>query len=52
MKLKSKKDQYRTELERIMKQNQEKRINEHVGITKEEITINRKLVESMLTNDP
>ena len=34
-----------------MRQNEERRLNDHVGITKEEITMNRKLVESMLTND-
>lgn len=41
LKLKSKKDMYRIELEKIIRQNEEKRLHDHVGITKEEITLNK-----------
>lgn len=34
-----------------MKQNQEKKLQNHIGITKEEIVMNKKLVQSMLTNE-
>ena len=40
-----------SELEEIMKQNQQKKLQNHIGITKEEIVLNKKLVQSMLTNE-
>ena len=33
-----------------MKANIEKRLKEHVGISKEEVTMNKRMVESMLMN--
>ena len=47
--LRSQKDVYRQELEQLMMQREAKNRHEKVGISKEEVSLNRRLVESMLT---
>ena len=47
--LRSQKDVYRHELEQLMMHREAKHRHEKVGISKEEVSLNRRLVESMLT---
>ncbi len=39
------------ELQKIIRQNEEKRLHDQVTIAKEEMTMNRKLVVSLLINE-